>query len=45
MWKDLKFPHVIYMTLHIIWGKNLFLSAMEFGECDAIKGCVQKAFS
>ena len=46
MWKDLKFPHVIYMALLIIWEKKPFilLSTTKFVEFDGIQGCVKKAF-
>ena len=41
----MKFPHVVYMTLHIIWEKTFDFawSALEFVEFDGIKECVQKA--
>ena len=41
----MKFPHVVYMTLHIIWEKTFHFawSALEFVEFDGIKECVQKA--
>ena len=41
----MKFPYVVYMTLHIIWEKTFDFawSALEFVEFDGIKECVQKA--
>ena len=41
----MKFPHVVYMTLHLIWEKTFHFawSALEFVEFDGIKECVQKA--
>ena len=41
----MKFPHVMYMTLHIIWENTFHFawSALEFVEFDGIKEWVQKA--
>ena len=45
MWKDLKFPHLIYMTTHNPRKKPfIFLSAMEFVEFDGIKGVFKSPF-